>query len=484
MDTFRFLVLCLWILRVRSVTIRTPQGLVDGRMETVDGMQITKFLGIPYAQAPIDALRFKLPRPPANFTGTYDAKYGRALCPQPRGYLGLLNLTQDRDVVWHTSEDCLFLNVYIPGTVRPGHTWPVMLWIHGGSCLWGSGTHYDGRRFAAHGGVILVTINYRLGLLGFFPNGKEESNLGLADQIEALRWVKKHIWSYGGDPSKVTIFGESAGGSSVSLLSTSPPARGLFSRAISQSGLANSAWAMFPAMRLKKLETIAMKVDVRPECALDLLPCLKMKSADELVALSQFVINSLALSALTPEIDNHFVLEQYNNASLVHPDLEFIIGFNTDEGGTMMEHVCYMTTGEACEVEMGIKFQSVRKWVAPIIELPLFERLASEYEAWYPGARNYGRMSLRAASRFTTDWFERFPANQTATKLRDAGFKVYAYEFNAPPRDKFPLLMPVPWSEGALHCDELPFVFGLTRDKGDRLLALKMIHMWTSFAKG
>ncbi len=213
--------------------VATASGEVDGLLE--GGVRV--FRGIPYAAPPMGSLRWRAPQPPASWRGVRPAfTFGRA-CPQPASKDIPLN---------DMSEDCLTLNVWEPGR-RSGTRLPVMVWLHGGAFETGSARMpiYDGANLARRG-VIMVTLNYRLGALGFFGHpqlereaqaeGVPTANYGLLDQIEALRWVKANIEAFGGDPDNVTLFGEFAGGISVLTLMTVPSARGLFHKAIIQSG--------------------------------------------------------------------------------------------------------------------------------------------------------------------------------------------------------------------------------------------------------
>jgi len=215
------------------VEVRTASGAVAGH--DVDGVAV--FRGIPYAAPPTGALRWRPPQPPAPWPETRSADaFGKA-CPQRRDK----SIDQAGDP-GPVDEDCLFLNVWTPGP-DPTARRPVMVWIHGGAFVIGSGSQslYDGGALARRGAVV-VTFNYRLGALGFFahpaldraaPNGPV--NFGLFDQIAVLRWVKDNIAVFGGDPGNVTLFGESAGAQSVLALFTSPLARTLFHRGIAQS---------------------------------------------------------------------------------------------------------------------------------------------------------------------------------------------------------------------------------------------------------
>ena len=213
--------------------VETESGRLSG---TPDGATIS-FKGIPYAAPPVGPLRWKAPHKAERWSGTRAAdKYG-AICQQ-------IYQAKDNGVgPLPMSEDCLTLNIFAPAAAKKA---PVMVWIHGGGYVNGSGTAalYDGSALAKQG-VVVVTLNYRLGRFGFFAHpalsaeagGEAVGNYGLMDMIAALKWVRANITGFGGDPEQVTIFGESAGGAAVNALMTSPTARGLFDQAIAQSGL-------------------------------------------------------------------------------------------------------------------------------------------------------------------------------------------------------------------------------------------------------
>src|SRR6266852_8638664 len=218
----------------------------DGRVRGISSGGIERFLGVPYAMPPVGDLRWRPPQPHGHWRGVREATAFANHCPQPASPFGLAS----------TTEECLYLNVFRPA--RDGHDdeegdqegdgdreerLPVMVWIHGGALLVGESDDYDPVRLVQHG-VVVVTINYRLGVLGFLahPALSAESpvqasgNYGVMDQQAALRWLERNIASFGGDPRRVTIFGESAGGLSVHSHLASPLSAGLFHRAIVESG--------------------------------------------------------------------------------------------------------------------------------------------------------------------------------------------------------------------------------------------------------
>jgi para-nitrobenzyl esterase len=208
--------------------VRVDTGALEGAIDSATGVSV--YRGIPYAAPPVGDLRWRPPQPAASWSGVRPADRLGHNCMQKRVY-------DDIDAfAAGMSEDCLYLNVWTDGTV--GDQRPVMVWIHGGGFMAGFGgeARHDGGRLAQKG-IVVVTINYRLGVLGFLAHpALGTGNYGLLDQIAALKWVKRNIAAFGGDPRRVTIFGESAGGLSVGALVASPLAKGLFVRAILESG--------------------------------------------------------------------------------------------------------------------------------------------------------------------------------------------------------------------------------------------------------
>src|SRR5690606_13161649 len=217
-------ILCFSASALAEPIVLTAEGLVAGFIKN----ETIYFRGIPYAQPPVAELRWKAPQPVEPRSGKFEATSCGPACPQ-RGYAGVV------------SEDCLTLNISIPTAAKPDEKLPVLVWIHGGGLVGGTGAAevFDPRLWNDNG-VILVTLNYRLVAMGFFAHKKLDSssgvNYGLLDMVAALRWVNTNIGAFGGDNTRVTIGGISAGGMAVQMLMTSPLSEGLFQAAISQSG--------------------------------------------------------------------------------------------------------------------------------------------------------------------------------------------------------------------------------------------------------
>jgi para-nitrobenzyl esterase len=282
------------VLKVCSEPLRIETGLIRGLMVgPSDNVQL--YRGIPYAAPPVGDLRWRPPQPAGSWQGVRECyAFGRAAPQKP---VALLSMFPGMALGAKTSEDCLYLNVWAP-TQPAEKPLPVMVWIHGGGYLFGAASQplYDGANLARRG-VVVVAINYRLGPFGFLahPQLSAESgrgasgNYGLLDQIEALRWVKRNIASFGGDPERVTIFGESAGGNSVYALLMSPLAKGLFQRAISQSG-AGLNFAFLKQSRYNLRPAEKMGLEFAKQCGVPegpgQLAALRALSADDVLKAS------------------------------------------------------------------------------------------------------------------------------------------------------------------------------------------------------
>jgi len=209
------------------VIVSTTKGKVKG-VQKVDHQS---FLGIPYANPPIGELRFQEPHEMDHWEDIKDTSKFKPIPPQA--------YQEDPPIDQEENEDCLYLNIWTPATDDKKR--PVMFWIYGGGFLIGAGSRprVEGKHLCVYGEVVVVTFNYRLGVLGFLNLPNIPANLGILDQIAALKWVKENIANFGGDPNNITIFGESAGGMSVAILLSISRAKGLFHKAIIQSGAAN-----------------------------------------------------------------------------------------------------------------------------------------------------------------------------------------------------------------------------------------------------
>src|SRR3954451_13663151 len=270
--------------KIETMTIvETTTGSVQGRVK--DAM--SDFRGIPYAAPPVGDLRFRPPQPAEPWTGVRDATRFRPMAPQNQGTMERMFGAPPQAV----DEDCLSLNIWTPACDDAKR--PVMVWIHGGAFVSGTGATpwYDGRSFARDD-VVLVTINYRLGALGFLHVDGQGNN-GILDQVAALEWVRDNIAAFGGDPGNVTAFGESAGAMSVGTLLGLPAAKGLFVKAIPESGAAHAARTPEAATQLADELLVELGIDPGPS-AVDRLRDLPVESILE--AQSKVVEREMSLT--------------------------------------------------------------------------------------------------------------------------------------------------------------------------------------------
>lgn len=441
----------------QSPLARTAAGPLLGT--AADGLFI--FRGIPYAAPPVGDLRWRPPHPVPPWAEPRSATDFGPAAPQPAKTISLI------PPVGHTDENCLYLNVWTPGL--DGGKRPVMVWIHGGGMVTGAGSlrHYDGAHLARRGAVV-VTINYRLGILGFLahPELSAESpegvsgNYGLLDQIAALRWVRDHIAVFGGDPGNVTIFGESAGAVSVGCLLVSPLAEGLFHRAILQSGTAHAIRTTLP-------EGETQGRDLARRFAAPSIADLRARPAAELLAGCRPAIGPLAKPGddkFGPHIDG-----------LVLPDspmrliargkfhhVPILIGTNRDE------MTLFLGAGDGPRRKLGYR-ALVRRMFGPHSRAVL---------AAFPCERDDD--APRAFRELTTVTFFTAPARLLARLAATSGAPVYLYHFSrVPPHAARSGL-------GATHGLEIPYVFEALSPlfpHTDRELAEAMAHYWTAFAR-
>ncbi|NUQ72367.1 MAG: carboxylesterase family protein [Polyangiaceae bacterium] len=262
------------------LVITTDKGPVEGSLTG----STRAFLGIPYAAPPVGELRWKPPAPAAAWTDPLKATKPGRPCPQLSILTGAVDTT--------SGEDCLTLNVWTPSIID-GSPPPVLVWIHGGAFILGSGgdPSYSGQALSEATGAIVVTLNYRLGPLGFLahpalksedPNHPSSGGYGLEDQRAALAWVKENIAAFGGDPARVTIFGESAGGMSVCMHMVSPPSKGLYQRAIIESGPCDRGTPETDAFAQAAQFVTALGCDMAAGDA-ETLACLREKPVDQIL---------------------------------------------------------------------------------------------------------------------------------------------------------------------------------------------------------
>ena len=420
---------------------------------------VLAFRGIPFACPPVGELRWKRPLPAPDGSGVYEAKYNGRTPIQTEW-------ESERASYYPQGEDCLYLNVWTsPEKRREGKT--VMVFIHGGSYGWGGTADplYDGENFVrAHPEIVLICIAYRVGIAGFIdfsevPGGEDfpdAPNLGLLDQIEALRWIRKNAAAFGGNPEKVTIFGESAGGGSVSLLPFIPEARGLFRRVIAESGSV--------ALTYAKAECLGFTRRLLKEAQAHSMQDLMRMSESELMKVNE----KLNADNNFPQRDGVLIpedpYEPYRKGQTV--DVDMMIGTNADETNYWINEV-----GGLMSFRMGMPIQYENK----LLHMkPEDRRRARRYMKMGAGRK------IWKISAFFTEVMFRLPAvRQTEEHSRNGG-KAFMYYWTKP--SALPYL-------GACHAVELAYVFGnesdtiYTGEPADPVLARQVQDQWVRFAE-
>ena len=439
------------------------------------------FRGIPYAEPPVGPLRLRAPEPARAWTGTRDARHFGPSAPQAgvenwliRRFIGSASVGQ--------SEDCLYLNIWTPAL--DGRRRPVMVFIHGGAFLMGSGSTllYNGSRLAERGDVVVVTINYRLGALGGLDlrallAGSESTsaNLGLRDQIAALHWVRDNIAAFGGDPEAVTVFGESAGAMSIGSLLGTPAARGLFRRAILQSGAAHNVSTPEQARRVAELYLKLLGPHGES------LAQLRAAPLDELLRAQRETTFQLALPlgglAFQPCIDGDLLpespLDAIERGSAA--GVSVLAGTNKDEWKLFM-------LGDARARRMDEA--ALERRFARVLPAPTAERAYESYRHAPHGRRSSEPRERWSA--FQSDRIFHWPAARLLELQSRHSRETFAYSFTWSP----PLLER---QIGSCHGLELPFVFGTILEPwlrpwlgampGARKLSHRMQEAWLAFAR-
>jgi para-nitrobenzyl esterase len=474
-------------------TLRNPPaGPISGQRDEIGALA---WLGIPYAQAPVGKLRWKAPRARKPFDSVFEATRFGDMCSQ----LGtpLLGIDPSFHGKAVGSEDCLYLNIWSPpaqaGSEQVSPGLPVMVWVHGGSNVGGSGSLYNGGKLAVAQEVIVVTINYRLGLLGWFSHpalreaaGSEmdrSSNFGILDIVQSLNWISENIAAFGGDPSNVTLFGESAGAMNIVTLLYSPLGRNLFHKAIVQSG----------SLRQTPLNVAEqISADDRSEFS-------SGETAAKIL-LNRGTVKTRGQARLeVAELDNQAFIQLMNSAS----DAELIGTYALDIGVGIRLPQCIpdgIVIPEGSPWELIADARQVHK--VPVIlgtnrdEMKFFLGLSPDYVTIVPGSsikiHDVERYNLHAS--YLSDRWTTLGVDELALRLSTHNPDVFAYRFDWDEQPSYPQAN---FKEffGAAHTMEIPFVFNdfagmeafafhFTEQNraGREQLAAEMGEYWSQFA--
>ncbi|XP_022079698.1 uncharacterized protein LOC110973311 [Acanthaster planci] len=452
-----------------------------------DTVSLTMYKGIPYAEPPVGPLRFSKPKPKEPWQGVLNASQYGPICPQPlRKYSE--NLTQ--------SEDCLTLNLFVPAVNLSSEAGPfaVMVWIHGGGFQFGTGSLTDGAVLAVRGRVIVVTFNYRLGVLGFLSTGDDSApgNYGLWDQRLAIQWVKEHIGNFSGDTENITIFGESAGAISVALQTVTPiNDRHLFQRAILESGTANNLFTLSPDVATSRSRRLGdmLRCEAADQTQL-LIKCLRSVSMEEIIGVF-FDLKIFEFSPFYPTIDGEFLtdLVPYLLATGISAQYDYIVGINSDEG------TLFLSLGDFPELLDPYEMSSlIGKFVGSICECNNQGELAETATFFYTAGTDPTdhRRNLGIVLDVARDALFLAPANQVSRNHHQSSntfnqstntFTYYFTYLSEVENNPFPPGL----IDGAGHAWEIDFVFGkyLVTDPGSLSASLSesVIKYWSNFAK-
>ncbi|XP_062408826.1 cholinesterase-like isoform X2 [Sardina pilchardus] len=469
--------------KVRGVQLQVPQGNVLG--------SVVAFLGIPYARPPLSELRFRPPQDPKPWTGVRDATQFANSCYQPvddmfPGFSG--------SEMWNPntplSEDCLYLNMWVPSP-KPPKPAPVMVWIHGGGFLSGTPTLdlYDGRFLSHSEGVVVVSMSYRLGALGFLalPDSDIRGNAGLLDQRQALLWVKENIAAFGGDAASVTLFGESAGSASVGYHLLSTGSHALFSRAILQSGSPNAGWAALPPPQVHNNSlNLANLLNCPRDLPISVTEACLQNADPKAIIHHQFSVSRDATISLpfVPTVDGNFLTDMpgvlLESGQFLKTDI--LLGVNKDEGSYFL---LYGSPGFSLQGQSLISREQFQQGVART--LPEFSEVAQQaaafmYTDWTD--ENDGQKNRDGLTSLVGDYYITCPLLKFTRKyvLHGGNARLFFFDHRSSVN---------PWPEwmGVMHGYEIEFVFGrplnaslgYTKEEVD--MSRKFMRHWANFAR-
>ncbi|XP_045197202.2 bile salt-activated lipase-like [Mercenaria mercenaria] len=495
---------------LRETVISTRIGSLKGITQVVkfDGKfkNVTSFLGIPYAKPPIFERRFSRPEPYGDLKNVpiYNATYYRPHCIQPLATYFYMQY-------FNQSEDCLFLNIFIPGSSAPLHnnTFAVMIYIHGGSFAVGGADVYSGDMLSPFNDVIVVTINYRLNVFGFLSSGEKYSgNYGLWDMKLAIQWVHDNIKDFGGDPTRVTLFGNSAGGGAVLFQAINPSNRGLFQRVIAQSGTCFAFWALQenPADNFNWYVTNA---GCNTGTHSDMLNCLRKKPVEDLT-----LGYTIFLTNFVPAVDLEFLLEDPIKLSesrtsagkvamAFYSELDLLIGVLSQDGAYARgrwegENINGVSRSYFVESFVPNLLRDIINKPSPV----LIDSVLKQYTDWSrPNDKLIIREKVIDLESDITFFIPAIHASRKHVQIMGENSternNTYFYVF-----DHKPDFAPDPeWLTGATHAMELPYIFGFTKaleikmtmdydaispfvaSEEDIQFSKKLMTFWTDFAK-
>ncbi|XP_066593320.1 carboxylic ester hydrolase [Prorops nasuta] len=475
----------------------TLAGIV---MRSRKGREFLGFRGIPYALPPLGELRFEPPKPAASWTGVLDAGKDSNICTQRNIY------THQEEIVGH--EDCLYLNVYtpkVPGAEDKLH--PVMIWFHGGGWLTGAGhSEFYGPKFLLDHDMVLVTLNFRLGPLGFISMEDMviPGNMAMKDQAQGIRWVSENIAAFGGDPNRVTIFGESAGGASVHYHMISHLSRGLFHRGISQSGTAYCPWTLTqPGEAKKHAKMVAEKLKCPSKDSKAMLKCLKTKSAVDIIGTDRLFQEF----DYCPMIPFRPVVEPKHSGAFLSEDpfvattsgnivdIPWMAGITSEEGSLRVPGLYGLFGGKLIK-QLNDEFTEI----APISLLyketcpaHLLDDVTKKIREFYFGDRDIDTSTKFSTINMYSDaWFTHGASRTIRDYFKQMSSPLYYYYFAYKGSASFSRIFGDPSQDyGVSHADDLQYLFPVGEQlfqdtplsQEDHKMIDSVTSLWFNFAK-
>ncbi|XP_053234535.1 acetylcholinesterase-like [Podarcis raffonei] len=448
---------CLFLLGLSSaseedVLVITSSGPIRGKRLMTDSGAVTAFLGIPYAEPPVGKLRFQKPHPHRPWNHTLSATSFGNTCHQ--GSIELPGYRAEQNSESTLSEDCLFLNVWVPHP-RPSAPAPAFVWIHGGGFLNGSGS-VDRSFLAATENIIVASMNYRLGALGFLSLPPEApGNAGLWDQHLALSWLRENMAAFGGDPTRLTLGGQSAGAASVGFHLLSPASQALFDQATLQSGAAISPWAwVMPEEAVNRGRTLGRFLGCTEGDDRAVVRCLRKKDPGEMMKDWPILSHKTLLSfPFVPTTDGEFLPDAPSKLLEAGQFLDkpILTGFTRDESTIFLAG---NAPGFSLYNDSLINYEQLLEGLRLMVpEAPevIIKAAATIYSQEEQGEERYRNALIKASG----DYFFLCPVAVVATRMAEAQSLAFAYAFTHQPS-----FVTVSDWVGVPHCAELPFLFG------------------------
>ncbi|XP_072488376.1 liver carboxylesterase 1-like [Notamacropus eugenii] len=478
--------------------VDTEYGKVQGKQVTLHGFDtpVHVFLGVPFAKPPLGPLRFRPPQPPEPWKFVKSTTTYPPACTQNievSKYYRRLYSIRNESISLTYSEDCLYLNIYTPANLTKKSNLPVMVWIFGGKLLMGEASTYEGLALSTLENVVMVSIQYRLGIFGFFSTGDEHAsgNWGCLDQVAALHWIQKNIANFGGDPSSVTIFGEDSGGFSASALVLSPLTKNLFHRVIFQSGVVLVKF-LFSNNVTSLTEKIAAVAGCKTTTSAILVQCMRQKTEDEILNITE-KMKFLKLDFTGDPTEKYMTLPTVVDGVFFPKSPEELLGEKQSDGISFMMGITSDEYSFRLPTELGHSLLEDKLdqetvpallWTYyPYVQIP--KNLTSVATQEYLGVTDDPIKKKKRFQGMLGDLTCGIPTVILARHYRDLGAPTYLYEFQ---HWASIWRHVIPTGVSANHGDDLFFMFGspFLRDdflEEEKELSRKMMKYWGNFAR-